>query len=143
MASTLVENDKFIVSRDNKTYKTSIDDIREYIIGRKDFLQEDADGNVYITGNLYITGELDHLDGAGTNDFDKNTVEVQLSGDVIIRGNVYVPTAGSDVYSDQALGDTWKPVADVLTDTDGNIHVTKNLIVRGNIISNFTLVRII
>ena len=98
-----------------------------------DYLQKDADGNVYIEGNLYVTGDVDaNQPGAPTSGVVGRATPT-ATGDVFITGSVQVGKQAASNYPTNLFN----PVADQEIEDDGSMIVEGHLVVAGRIVSNY------
>ena len=115
----------------------------------EDFLQYDANKNVYVPGNLYISGELLVDQGIHSPGSDpSNTIEIDVAGNVFITGDVYVNsnitlngnTFENDTYAD-AGPQLFDGIENVLYDNTNSITVEGNLVVGGIIVVQHTITK--
>ena len=174
-------SDKFIVGRDNQTYKSTFAEIQQSVglhIGKRapsnpidgtlwvdlstcppqlfiyseaclsedptgpwypivgelkeEYLEQDASGNVYVDGN-FIVGIDVIAEATGyifTPEAD-NKIEVSETGEASVPGTVYVKGI---VRANETLAG-FTPDSEVEMDSSGNLEITGDLIVRGQIIN--------
>ena len=140
-----LERSHVLIVQDDRgvTHHTTVGEIIDLAEPGSGFLEEDANGNVYIDGNLYITGELVHSDDTVV-EVDGNVIAVGNGGDITIRGTVFSQISDDkDIHTDAIVdAETWIPVRNVQASVDGNIAIRGHLIVTGNISTNYSLVRL-
>ena len=139
-----LERSHVLIVQDDRavTHHTTVGDLLDMAEPGQGFLEEDANGNVFIDGNLYITGELVH-DDTQVLEVEGNVIAQGNGGDVTINGTVFSRISDAkDVYSDGIVDPaTWVPVRNVQADVNGNITVRGHLIVTGNISTDYSLLR--